>query len=814
VGKSIFTFILQECTRLILGSDNAIRARTKRLAQLFFLNAMGAGLLIVSTLVGLTPVWASVASITYSSVGVLLLYIFLRTGWTAATKDPSLAYPTLLFALSAVVVCYSTVEIARGVALQLICLILAVEMDRISARRLLIASLSTVAILVSTSAFRLILWDGSQFTVEVYNLLMAGILLPVAVIVGSEIARIHRLQAQQHEGLNRALKQLNELSIHDALTGAANRRQMQLWLAEECQRKARSGEDFCIAMLDIDWFKSINDTYGHAIGDIVLQQFARLIRATLDPADRLARWGGEEFLILMPACRVQVAHDMMKGIHMAMSTYAWHAHAPPHLPTLKLKFSAGLSQQIEGEAIEVLLARADGALYEAKALGRNQTVVDHRTSVLATQQLDLPVRQGDTMIADPTATINKKTRAYSNLVSEPKTLAWQLHSQQSRSHNRSSNFSKKHDFFGNLWQTIIDATISKDPTIREHLRLPLIASVLRVIWICAMLMFVIPSGQIVETVGYFFVSFEVICLLGFYSMIRFGWSKRFSDKGLVLVQMQAASFIVAFGYLFAPILRPSLLHLFCVIQVFGMATLKPRESWIAGITSVLLLLLNCLFIYYTQPNGAMLELIKLTLTCYVVIQLARLSLRYSTVRKRVIEDQKDLKQAVEKVHELVIRDTLTGLFNRKHMIDLITHERERQLRTGQQFSVALLDLDHFKQINDTYGHQVGDQVLVHFSNIAQLALRETDVIGRWGGEEFLILMRDTDPQKQGSRALSRLRLSITELHLPAPHQDLRVTFSAGLAGATSNEHLQQTIERADAALYRAKAAGRNRDQIG
>lgn len=93
-------------------------------------------------------------------------------------------------------------------------------------------------------------------------------------------------------------------------------------------------------------------------------------------------------------------------------------------------------------------------------------------------------------------------------------------------------------------------------------------------------------------------------------------------------------------------------------------------------------------------------------------------------------------------------------------------------------------------------------------------MRETDVIGRWGGEEFLILMRDTDPHTQGLRALSRLRTSLAELRLPVQNSGLKITFSAGLADASSNELLQHTLERADRALYRAKAAGRNCDQIG
>ena len=122
--------------------------------------------------------------------------------------------------------------------------------------------------------------------------------------------------------------------------------------------------------------------------------------------------------------------------------------------------------------------------------------------------------------------------------------------------------------------------------------------------------------------------------------------------------------------------------------------------------------------------------------------------------------------------------------------------------------MALIDLDHFKKINDTHGHQAGDDVLTGFASAAQAALRETDVICRWGGEEFLVLLRDTDPALQGREALKRLRDNLTNLRTPS---DTAVTFSAGLALARTDEPAERTIERADRALYAAKTAGRNRD---
>ena len=165
------------------------------------------------------------------------------------------------------------------------------------------------------------------------------------------------------------------------------------------------------------------------------------------------------------------------------------------------------------------------------------------------------------------------------------------------------------------------------------------------------------------------------------------------------------------------------------------------------------------------------------------------------------------------MRELVIRDALTGLFNRKHMQDLLRQECERFARSGQGFCVALIDLDHPKRVNDAYGHQMGDAVLVGVARAAQGALRENDVICRWGGEEFLVLMRDNDPASQGLQAMTRLRRQVTELRPAASAPDLSVTFSAGLAVSQPGEAIVQMLERADRALYTAKSSGRNQDAL-
>jgi diguanylate cyclase (GGDEF)-like protein len=130
------------------------------------------------------------------------------------------------------------------------------------------------------------------------------------------------------------------------------------------------------------------------------------------------------------------------------------------------------------------------------------------------------------------------------------------------------------------------------------------------------------------------------------------------------------------------------------------------------------------------------------------------------------------------------------------------------IRTGESFCVALVDIDFFKNINDTLGHSAGDTVLREFSASAMRSLRASDQFGRWGGEEFMLLMPQTSMQEAITGA-QRLRLNTEALSFPVG-EDLALTISIGLAQYRVGEDIEDTLRRADVALYRAKSAGRNR----
>ena len=169
--------------------------------------------------------------------------------------------------------------------------------------------------------------------------------------------------------------------------------------------------------------------------------------------------------------------------------------------------------------------------------------------------------------------------------------------------------------------------------------------------------------------------------------------------------------------------------------------------------------------------------------------------------------RQELRSTLEKVQELASRDSLTGLYNRRHMQDKLQDCVRRFERYGERFTVVLIDLDHFKRINDQHGHRVGDEALIAFAAAATMVLRESDSAGRWGGEEFLFVLPNTSPRK-ADIAVQRLREALGRAQFSTAAPALRVAFSAGIAMHEAGAPTHRTIDRADRALYEAKAQGR------
>ena len=239
-------------------------------------------------------------------------------------------------------------------------------------------------------------------------------------------------------------------------------------------------------------------------------------------------------------------------------------------------------------------------------------------------------------------------------------------------------------------------------------------------------------------------------------------------------------------------------------------------------------------IYHLQQPGSFALEVFYTL-CFLpsALFICSLSGQYSTQRaeikeaKRIAEHQSDalllemdkvrqvnaeLEKALGRIEELAIRDELTGLYNRRYLMDALEREKKRADRTGRLFSIIMLDVDHFKRVNDTYGHLQGDVVLKAVAKAMQAAFRANDFSARYGGEEFVVVLEEVEPAA-GVLCTEGLRKCIAALQFPEIADGFSVTVSLGYTQYQRMETMSQTMARADAALYRAKGAGRNRAEF-
>lgn len=158
--------------------------------------------------------------------------------------------------------------------------------------------------------------------------------------------------------------------------------------------------------------------------------------------------------------------------------------------------------------------------------------------------------------------------------------------------------------------------------------------------------------------------------------------------------------------------------------------------------------------------------------------------------------------------ELMIRDSLTGLFKHTEIKDRLSHELARARRNKTTVSVAMLDIDKFKRINDTYGHQTGDTVIATLAHLLRRALRTTDIVGRYGGEEYMVVMPDSD-DANAIRKIDLLRREFEAIAFHHKDLEFHCSFSGGVCDSRSSDDIDLLIEKADMALYQAKARGRN-----
>ncbi|CAN5310743.1 GGDEF domain-containing protein [soil metagenome] len=340
-------------------------------------------------------------------------------------------------------------------------------------------------------------------------------------------------------------------------------------------------------------------------------------------------------------------------------------------------------------------------------------------------------------------------------------------------------------------------------------------------WLIASLVYVgaatllttgVGQGWMSNTALYLWLGFVFLILVAGYAALRSGWTERFRDPSISVWQLSMGVLAVSWGYLICGPMRTSALFPLMVIFAFGAFSLRWREFAFVTVLALASLaaaiVLRTLYPQWVPAQGEItpqrVDINNLLMLIVVLPALAVIAARLSGLRQKLSGQRQALARALSDVERLAVTDELTGIANRRSIKLLLDRSAALSSRQLTPFSVAILDIDHFKAVNDELGHAVGDTALKAFARLASEQLRDTDLLGRWGGEEFLLVL-------PGGRdgycfVLDRIRTIVRNHCLDAR----AITFSAGVAHHQPGETTDALLARADLALYEAKAAGRDR----
>jgi len=312
-------------------------------------------------------------------------------------------------------------------------------------------------------------------------------------------------------------------------------------------------------------------------------------------------------------------------------------------------------------------------------------------------------------------------------------------------------------------------------------------------------------GPTYAIAGLSFIALSILCS-------EVGINERFKDHYLV-APLSAANMMImlAFTYV-AP--QVGVMFLCSLFTVFSFASLRSTPGQTAAIWTAMAFGLAALFLLtdkpIAMPHGDHLERFATMLVFILTIgRCMFVGIFSASLKQSLYQSGLKLKEAYKRIEELAELDELTGAFNRRCIMRMLDEEIARAERSGTPCSVALIDLDHFKRVNDTFGHPTGDEVLRTFAITMFANIRSVDRFGRYGGEEFLLVLPDM-ANEGAERAMDRLRAIVADLDWSAFSPGMKVTLSAGVATLKPGETTDTFLARADSALYAAKAQGRNR----
>ena len=304
----------------------------------------------------------------------------------------------------------------------------------------------------------------------------------------------------------------------------------------------------------------------------------------------------------------------------------------------------------------------------------------------------------------------------------------------------------------------------------------------------------------------------------FYFLIRQSKRLKLPPAMLSVIQGRFAIFCTVLGYSVMGPLRGATLLILFVILVFCSFTLEAKKTRSLSIYAVVFLGATMVAMRFMEPQlfNLKTEIIHFTLSGSMLFVVGILTGRMSEMRstlkaqkEELMAQKEELLAALARIQVLAEHDELTLLPNRRSISKLMAQEEGRRKYDGLPACIGMIDIDWFKKINDQYGHGTGDEVLQKFADESRHTVRGADVLARWGGEEFLLYLRDTRLAEALS-IIDRLRTHVETLRFRSGDEEFGITFSAGLIELHPSEPVDQGIKRADVLLYQAKEQGRNR----
>lgn len=302
-------------------------------------------------------------------------------------------------------------------------------------------------------------------------------------------------------------------------------------------------------------------------------------------------------------------------------------------------------------------------------------------------------------------------------------------------------------------------------------------------------------------------------------VIRTGHSERMRDPALTAPIMIWSTIFILIGAYYVDVgelaggTRLSIMMMFFGVLLLGSFRLRTR--WFYTISTLTNFgYIYVLFLAFTDPEISKgvtesVELVQVLMFIFLTTIFARTGAAIAALQRRLHDENLELEANTARIRDLAIRDELTQLFNRRHIMELLREQKGLADSGGYDFVLGYIDLDHFKHVNDSYGHGIGDIVLKRFADILRSSLREVDYAGRLGGEEFVIVLTRTKLH-EAAVVTERIRKAIESADFSDVQPGLKVTTSMGATAYQAGESLEDALSRADGFLYQAKQGGRNR----